>query len=166
MLSNKLHQELNQQIIEEIASSYLYLSMSAYFEKEELRGFAHWMRAQAGEELEHAMKLFHYLSQSGSRVTLKELEAPQSEWSSPLAAFEAALDHEKYITGLINELVNQARKDQDDDSLKMLAWFVDEQEEEEESASAVIEKIKASEGDDTKMKALDQKLGQRKSNQS
>ena len=101
MISNKMRDALNGQVNAEYYSSYLYLSMSAYFQSLNFKGFAHWMRVQAQEELGHSLKLYDYVVERGGRVTLKAIEAPPTEWASPLKAFEVAYEHERKVTGLI-----------------------------------------------------------------
>jgi ferritin len=94
MLSKKMEKALNDQINAELFSAYLYLSIAAYFESGNLSGFAHWMTRQASEEQGHAKRIFDYVHERGGRVLLKAIEAPETSWKSPLAAFKAALEHE------------------------------------------------------------------------
>ena len=108
MVSENMEKALNGQLNAEIYSGYLYLSMASYFEDEDLAGFANWMRVQAEEELEHGMKFYDYIIRRGSSVTLTTIEGPQTEWDSPVAAFEHVLEHEKMVSGLINDLVDLA----------------------------------------------------------
>ena len=42
-----------------------------------------------------------------------EVKAPPAEWDSPLAVFEATLEHEQKVTGLINDLVDIALEQRD-----------------------------------------------------
>jgi len=102
---------LNDQINAELYSAYLYLAMAAYFDSANMAGFASWMRVQTQEETAHAMKIFDFVSERGGRVVLKAIEEPAKEWKSPLAAFKAAYEHEQYITGRIDDLVNLAIKE-------------------------------------------------------
>lgn len=142
MIKEKIQDALNEQINAELYSSYLYLSMSAYFESINLKGFASWMRVQTQEELVHAMKFYDYLIERGGKVVLSSIESPPTEWSSPLAIFENAYQHEQKVTGLINELVNLAIAEKDHATNIILQWFVSEQVEEEASADEVVQKIK------------------------
>ena len=142
MLTEKMQKALNGQLIAELYSSYLYLSMNAYFKSVNLDGFANWMYYQAQEELEHSMKFYDFIIQRGGKVQLQQIEAPPSEWSSPLAVFEATLEHEQKVTGLINDLVDIAHKERDDATNIFLQWFVSEQVEEEENVGGVLEQLK------------------------
>ena len=133
---------LNKQINEELFSSYLYLAMSADFEAKNLMGAAKWMKMQADEELEHAMKFFHFVLERGGEVDLLPIGKPQKSWKTPLAAFQDAEKHEQHITGCINDLFELAGKEKDYATQSMLKWFVDEQVEEEANASEILAQIK------------------------
>ena len=142
MLTDKMQKALNGQLNAELYSSYLYLSMNAYFKSVNLDGFANWMYYQAQEELEHSMKFYDFIIQRGGKVVLAQIEAPQTEWDSPLAVFEATLAHEQKVTGLINDLVEIALEEHDHATNIFLQWFVSEQVEEEESVGGVLEQLK------------------------
>ena len=142
MLTEKMQKALNGQLNAELYSAYLYLSMNAYFKSVNLDGFANWMYYQAQEELEHSMKFYDFVIQRGGKVVLTQIEAPPTEWDSPLAVFEATLAHEQKVTGLINELVEIALGEHDHATNIFLQWFVSEQVEEEESVSGVLEQLK------------------------
>ncbi len=142
MIDPKIQDAFNEQINAETFSAYLYWSMSAYFESINLPGFANWMRCQGQEEMLHAAKIFHHINERGGRVTLGAIEAPSTEWDSPQAAFEAALQHEQYISGRINDLVDLAAAQKDHAAAPMLQWFVAEQIEEEKSADEILQKLK------------------------
>ncbi len=142
MLSKQMQAALNGQLNAEIYSSYLYLSMSAYFKSLNLAGFANWMRVQTQEELVHVMKFYDYINERGGRVMLTSVEGPPTEWDSPAAAFEHACQHEQKVSGLINELVNLAIQEADHATNNFLQWFVCEQVEEEASVNEVVQKLK------------------------
>jgi ferritin len=141
-LSKKMQDALNDQIREEMASAYIYLSMAAYCESISLPGFANWMVAQSQEELEHAMKFYGYIHDRGGRVVFKALEQPPVEFDGPMAVFEKTLEHEQYITGRIHDLYAMAVEEKDYASLSVLQWFVDEQVEEEQSATEILDMLK------------------------
>lgn len=142
MLGKKMEKALNDQVNAELYSSYLYLSMEAYFQSLSLKGFANWMRCQAQEELFHAMKMYDYIIERGGKVSLAAIEGPQIEWDSTLAVFEATLTHEKKVTALINNLVDIAIEERDHASNSFLQWYVEEQVEEESSVDDVIQQLK------------------------
>jgi ferritin len=141
MLHPAIEQALNDQIQKEFHSAYIYLSMSAYFEAENLPGAAHWMRHQAEEEQEHAMKIFDFLNDRGGRVALQAIGAPPATFASPLAVFEAAYAHEQKVTQSIHDLYALAVQEGDYPTQVMLQWFIDEQVEEEKNASAIVAQL-------------------------
>ncbi|WP_305512942.1 MULTISPECIES: ferritin [unclassified Methanobrevibacter] len=161
MVSENMEKALNAQLNAEIYSGYLYLSMAAYFEDEDLSGFANWMRVQANEELDHGMKFYDYIIRRGASVTLTAIEGPQTEWDSPLASLEHVLKHEQMVTGLINNLVNLAIEEKDHATNNFLQWFVEEQVEEEENAMELLAKAKLADGDKRLMYQLNNELGER-----
>jgi len=161
MLSDKMQEALNDQLNAEIYSSYLYLSMEAYFHSKSLTGFANWMRIQTQEELTHSMKFYEFISERGGRVNLKPIDAPPGDWESPLAVFEAGYQHETLVSGRINKLVDLSLAESDHATNSFLQWFVSEQVEEEDSASTVVERIKLVGEAPGGLFLLDQELGQR-----
>ncbi len=142
MITEKMEKALNGQLNAELYSAYLYMSMNAYFKAVNLDGFANWMLRQAQEELSHSMKFYDFLISRGARVELAQVDAPPTDWGSPLAVFEATLQHEQKVTGLINDLVELALEEHDHASNIFLQWFVSEQVEEEESVGGVLEQLK------------------------
>lgn len=162
MLSEKMEKALNEQINEELYSSYLYLAMAAWFESENLSGCAAWMQVQAREENGHAMKLFQFIVERRGRVALKAIKEPTGEWKSPLGAFEAALKHEQHITGRIDDLMNLAVAEKDHASAALLQWYVNEQVEEEAHVDSIVQKIKMAEKAPGALLMMDHALGERK----
>lgn len=161
MISKKMLDALNEHMNAEFFSAYLYLSMAAYFEDANLPGFSNWMKIQAGEELAHATKFYDFLINREARVTLKAIGAPTKDWKSPLAAFEAAYDHEKHITQLINDLTNLSIKESDHASQIFLQWFVTEQVEELATTNAVIQKLRMVQNSPDGLFLVDRELASR-----
>lgn len=161
MLKKKMLKALNDQINAEMFSSYLYLSMEAYFQSISLTGFAAWMRAQVQEELMHGMKFYDFVNERGGKVTLEAIAKPDSSWASPLAAFNAILTHEQHVTSLINDLVDLAITEKDHATNNFLQWFISEQVEEEASASEIVEKLKLIKDNPSGLFMMDAELGKR-----
>lgn len=161
MLTENMEKAINEQLNAEMYSGYLYLSMSAYFEEIDYPGFANWMKVQAQEELDHAMKFYNYLITRGAKVTLKEIEAPQTEWDSIQAVFAHVLEHEQLVTSLINNLVDLAIEEKDHATNQFLQWYVEEQVEEEESAMEALGKLKRAGDSKNILYMLDSEFGQR-----
>lgn len=161
MLSEKMQAEFNQRINDELYASYLYLSMVAYFESENLPGFAKWMRKQTEEERTHAMKNFEYILERQGQVILKPLAEVPATFASPLAAFEEALKHEQKVTAIYNKFIELARVEKDHAAEIFLQWFVKEQVEEEAQTSQVVEILKKVKDSTGGLYQLDHRLGTR-----
>lgn len=142
MLNKTVERAINEQIQAELYSAYLYLSMAAYSEAANLPGFAHWMKVQSQEEIEHSMKFFNYVNERGGRVVLKALDQPPVEFGSPVDLFKKVLEHEQLVTGLINDLYELAVKENDYATQVLLHWFIEEQVEEEANAAQIVETLK------------------------
>jgi ferritin len=161
MLSPKMEAALNHQINAEYFSSYLYLSMASYAESLNLTGFGNWFRMQAAEEMIHMHKFFDYVLERGGRVKLTAIEAPETDWESPLAVFEQTLEHEQLVTSLINKLVDLAIAESDHATNNVLQWFIAEQVEEEASADGVVQQLKLMADAPGGLFMLDRELGGR-----
>ncbi len=164
MLSEKIEHAINKQINAELYSSYLYLSMSSYFESISLTGLAKWMRQQTQEEIFHGMKMFDYVNERGGRVILDAIEQPPANWTSTQEVFDNVLLHEQKVTGLIIDLVNLALDERDHATNIFLQWFVSEQVEEEATAGEIVDKLKLIGNDANGLFMLDRELGQRQFN--
>ena len=161
MISQTMQDAINEQINKELFSSYLYLSMAAYFASKDLPGFAKWMHVQAGEEREHAMKLYEHLEDRGGRVLLKAIAAPKTEWTSNLEAFKEAAAHEALITASINTLYELALSEKDYPVQVLLQWYISEQVEEEKNAAEIVAQLQLIEERGTAVLMLDKQLGKR-----
>jgi ferritin len=161
MISQTMQDAINEQINKELFSSYLYLSMAAYFASKNLPGFTKWMHVQAGEEREHAMKLYEHLEDRGGRVLLKAIAAPKTDWASNLEAFREAAAHEAMITASINALYETALQEKDYPAQVLLQWYINEQVEEEKNAAEIVANLELIEERGTAVLMLDKQLGKR-----
>jgi ferritin len=157
MIPKKMEEAFSEQIKFELESAYIYLSMAAHFDAEGFAGMGTWMR----EEVTHAMRFYKHIVERGGHVKLHPLDVPPQDWKSPLAAFEAAYEHEKFITAKIDGLVKLAQAEGDHGSSTMLQWFVDEQVEEEANTSKVAQDLKLVGNDGRGILMLDRELGTR-----
>ncbi len=160
-ISQNVQDAINEQIRNELASAYLYLSMSAHFEAEALPGFASWMRVQAREEVTHGMKLFDYLADRGGRIVLGALEAPPVSFESPLAIFRQSYAHEQKVTAMIHALYALAADEKDYATQLALEWFITEQVEEEKTASDIAARLEMVGDNRVALLMLDRELGAR-----
>jgi len=161
MISEKLEKAFNEQINAELYSEYLYLSMQAYFERLNLKGFVNWMTVQVQEEHAHAMGMFNYVHERGGKVELYAIDKPQIDWDSPLAVFEHVLQHEELVTSKINALMDVADEVKDRAALSFLDWYVKEQVEEEASVGGVLATLKLIKEDANALLLLDKDLATR-----
>ena len=161
MIGQALVDALNEQLKHELYSSYLYLAMSAYCDDQNLPGFAHWMRVQAEEEREHAMKFYDFILDRDGRVTLPALQQPPRDFGTPIDVFEQVLAHEQEITSLIEQLYRKARAEQDHATEIFLEWFISEQVEEEKTASDILATLRLGGDSNVALLMLDRELAGR-----
>lgn len=160
-MKKRVEKAFNDQINEELFSSYVYLAMAAHFEANNWEGFAGWMKHQAQEEMEHAMRLFTHLTRRGGRVVLKAIGEPPVDFGTPLEAFEKALAHEQHITATITALYELALKEKDYPAQLELQWFIQEQVEEEENTGRAVELLKMAGDNNGALFMLDRQMAKR-----
>jgi len=161
MISKKIEKALNDQLNKELFSSYLYLSMAAYFETKNLAGMAQWMKMQSNEEYAHSMKFYDFILRLGGNVKLGALAEPQLTWKSPKEVFENSLHHEQFISQSIHKLMDLAIAESHHPTKSFLQWFVDEQVEEEDSVQQIVESFNLIGDDKGGLFMLDRELGAR-----
>mgnify|MGYP000970584470 CR=1 FL=1 len=152
----KVYELINDQINKELYSAYLYLSFADYYEEEGLSGYANYFEIQAQEERDHAMIFRNYLHENGEAVKLLAIDMPDKTFANFLEPLEAAMEHEKYVTSLINDIYAAALEAHDYRAQKFLGWFIDEQLEEEDNADTMITNMKLFGGDPKGLYDLDQ----------
>ena len=141
MLNKKVAQALNEQINREMYSAYLYMSMSAHANDLGLKGFANWFMSQYHEEMFHAMKMYEYVQRQGAAVVLQAFKAPPAEYASQLDMFTKTLEHERFITKSLNDLMDLAIKEKDHATKIFLEWYITEQVEEEDNDNDIITEL-------------------------
>ncbi len=161
MLNETVSRLLNEQVNKEFYSAYLYLDFSNYFEARGLDGFANWYKIQAQEERDHAMLFYQYLQNNNEKVTLEAIGKPDKALDSDMAVLKAGLEHELYVTGLINEIYAAAYAVKDFRTMQFLDWFVKEQGEEETNANDLISKMELFGSDPKSLYMLNSELAAR-----
>ena len=162
-LNSQLEKALNNQLNSELYSAHLYLSMAAYFESTNLKGFAHWMRVQCQEEISHAMRIFDHINDRNGRVAVQAIDQPPAEFESVQSVMELTLKHERKITAMIEDLYREAEAQKDYATKVMLDWFIQEQVEEEKSALEIVEQLGHIGDTGTGLLFLDSQLADRSS---
>ncbi len=160
-MDKKVHELLNQQINKEFYSAYLYLDFSNYFKAAGLDGFANWYYIQAQEERDHAMLFYTYLQNENMPITLEAIAKPDKTFNAHIDVLKAGLEHEKYVTSLINDIYSAAYDVRDFRTMQFLDWFVKEQGEEETNANDLISKMELFGIDPKGLYMLNQELGAR-----
>ncbi len=140
---------LNEQINKELYSAYLYLDMANFYSDKGLEGFANWYEIQAKEEQDHAMLIYQYLHNNSEKVTLEAVAKPDKTYETLMDPLKAGLEHEKYVTSLINNIYAAAQEVKDFRTTQFLDWFIKEQGEEEKNSTDQITKMELF-GDDAK----------------
>ena len=133
---------INEQINAEFYSAYLYLSFADYYAEEGLSGYANYFEIQAAEERDHALIFRNYMHENGEKVTLKKIDQPKQTFKDYAGPLEAALEHEKLVTSLINKIYEAAHKAKDYRTMNFLNWFIDEQLEEEDNADNMVTRMR------------------------
>ena len=152
---------LNEQINNEFYSAYLYLDFANYFEAKGLDGFANWYMIQAQEERDHAMLFYTYLQNENMPVELGAIAKPDKVFNCHMDVLKAGLEHEKYVTSLINDIYSAAYDVRDFRTMQFLDWFVKEQGEEETNANDMITKMELFGSDPKSLYMLNQELAGR-----
>ncbi len=160
-MNDKVRELLNQQINKEFYSAYLYLDFSNYFEDRGLDGFANWYMIQAQEESDHAMLFYRYLQNENQKVTLEAIDKPDKIFTCDMDVLKAGLEHEEYVTSLINDIYAAAYEVKDFRTMQFLDWFVKEQGEEETNANDLITKMELFGSDPKSLYMLNQELAAR-----
>ena len=160
-MDKKVHKLLNEQINKELYSAYLYLDFSNYFKANGLDGFANWYMIQAQEERDHAMLFYAFLQNENQSVTLEAIAKPDKVFKNHIDVLKAGLEHELYVTSLINDIYSAAYDVKDFRTMQFLDWFVKEQGEEETNANDLISKMELFGCDPRGLYMLNQELGNR-----
>ena len=161
MMNEKLQKAFCVQINKELYSAYLYLSMQNYFKEVNLDGFANWMAVQVQEELSHAMGMYNYVFERGGSVELMAIDKPEGTYNSALEVFEKVLEHEEYVTSLINDLAFTAEEVRDRAAMSLLDWYIKEQVEEEANVANVLGNLRLAQNDPRALLLLDRELATR-----
>ena len=160
-MDSKVAKLINEQVNKEFYSAYLYLDFANYYAEAGLDGFENWYKVQAQEEMDHAMLFYQYLHNNGEKVTLDAIAKPDIELNDNLAPLKAGLEHEKYVTSLINDIYDAAFAVKDFRTMQMLDWFVKEQGEEEKNAEDMITKFELFGSDPKGLYMLNNELASR-----
>lgn len=142
MLSGRLQDAINAQIVNELYASNAYLSVASYMDTQGLKVLAAFFFRQSDEERLHATKLLHYVLDVQGDVHIGSVPAPPVTFDSVEAAVAKSLDQENQVTAQINALMTIAHEEKDYATSSFLKWFVDEQVEEVASMTDLLNLIR------------------------
>lgn len=161
MIKKPVLKLLNEQVNKEFYAAYLYLGMSAKCAEMSHNGFAQWLRIQADEEIEHAMKIYDFIHETGEVVDLMPIDKPAVKGKTILDFFKQAYEHEQLVTASINTIMDAAVKEKDYNTQIFLQWFVTEQIEEEDQTSEIVDLLTFAKNDPAAILMIEKKLGKR-----
>ncbi|MDR0940302.1 MAG: ferritin [Mediterranea sp.] len=159
MITEKLQNAINGQITAEMWSANLYLAMAFHLEVEGYDGFAHWMKKQWSEEMEHAVGLAEYVIKRGGTAKVDKIDVVPEGWGTPLEVFQHVYEHECRVTEMISKLVDLAVAEKDKATQHFLMGYIAEQIEEEATSKGILDKLKKA--GEAGILVLDSQLGQR-----
>merc|ERR1711892_309097 len=152
---------INKQIDMELYASYVYLSLSAYFARDDiaLMGFSKRFKDASAEERDHAMKPIDYQTMRGGRVVSREIAKPTlDEWGTALEAIEATLELEKTVNESLLTMHKVAGDHNDAQMTDFLeGTYLEEQVEAIKEIADLITKMKRA-GDGLGLHIIDKEL--------
>ena len=161
MLNDKIAKLINEQVNKELYSGYLYMDFANYYADAGLDGFANWYEVQAREECDHALMMRRYLIDNGFKVVFDKIAKPDKKFADNVAPLKAGLEHEQYVTSLINNIYMEAFNLKDFKTMQFLDWFIKEQGEEEKNAEDLLKKMEVFGKESKGLYALNQELAAR-----
>lgn len=160
-MNEKVIHLLNEQVTKEFYSGYLYLAMSNYYYHASLDGFGQWFKVQFQEEFDHGRKIIKYLLDNELPVKMGKIEMPKEDYANFREPLDMALQHEIYVSGLINTIYGAAKDAKDYRSCQFLDWYLAEQTEEEKNAHDLLAKYDLVCQDSRGLFLLDESLAKR-----
>lgn len=158
MLSKKAESILNNQVQLEAYSANLYLAMASWADKEGFSGASEFLYEQYNEENSHMLKIFQYINDREGHAIVPAIEQPPADFKSIQEIFEQTLEHEKFISKKINELVGVCMTETDFTTVNFLQWYVNEQIEEERTARTILDRLKLLGNNSDKMYLFDRDI--------
>jgi bacterioferritin B len=148
MVANqKIVAAINEQMGNEFSAMLQYYAIAAHFGAEGLRELSAHFYKQAEEEKEHALRFIQFVIDTGARVKIPAVSAPQAHFEVAEDAVKLSLEQEEQVTTQINALVSMAKAESDYTADNFLQWFIKEQLEEVASMGQLLRVVqRAGEG--------------------
>jgi bacterioferritin (cytochrome b1) len=99
-------------------------AIAAHFCSEGLRELSAQFYKQAEEEKEHALRSIQFVIETGARVKIPAVSAPQAHFEVAEAAVKLSLEQEEQVTTHFNALVSMAKAEPDYTADNFLQWFL------------------------------------------
>lgn len=138
-LQDSVLELLNEQIAMEAHSSSTYLSMAGWCYAQGLNGSGDYFKKQSGEEREHMLKLFDFITDAGGLSVSPDVTKIERSFEGLRDILVKALEQEISITHSFNRISDHCHKVKDYQTARFLHWYLDEQLEEEQQARRCIE---------------------------
>jgi ferritin len=161
MFKPEVERLLNKQVVAEMYSANLYLSMSAWFRDRDFDGYANWFYVQYKEEMDHALIFYNFILNAGGTVKLGAIDEPPADFDGVRDILEQSLAHEQLVTALIYDINEAALSEKDYKTVQFLDWFVKEQVEEEDNASTNLGRFDLFGADPKGLYSLDEEMSAR-----
>lgn len=154
--SHELLDLWSNQVSVELSASQLYLSASIWFSARGYKGMSAWMLDESGEERGHGLAILDFAKKKKFPVTLKPLDAPRSDWETPVEVWEDILKAEQTNTQNLLRLAAAADECGEYGCVAFLQPFHIEQIDAEEKVGGILATVK---GAPSLMMELDHELG-------
>jgi ferritin len=149
---------LLQHLTMERRASAAYWAMAIWCAERELRGFAHYLKEESGNEQQHAGLVVDYLIARGQSVSLDDVPAPRQGWSTPEEIFAAVFRMEADVTVSLQQLYGMAERAGDVRTTVFLDPIVQDQIESENEAAHLLGRIRYSQNHPAAMLVIDGEL--------
>jgi ferritin len=153
-----LLEALQEHLNLERRASAAYFAMALWCAERELRGFALYLKGEAGAEQTHAAKVADYLIARGQTVTLQDVPAPRQGWSSPEEIFATAFQMEADVTTSLQQLYAMAEQASDVRTTVFLDPMVDSQISAEHEAAHLLGRVRFAQNQPAALLIIDGEL--------
>ena len=102
MVANQIVAAINEQIGNEFGAMLQYYAIGAHFGAEGLAELSAHFYKQAEEEKEHALRFIQFVIDTGARVKIPAVSAPQAHFEIAEHALKLSLEQEQQVTTQID----------------------------------------------------------------
>lgn len=161
-MDTALLEALQQHLTMERQANAAYFAMAIWFAERELRGFAHFYKAESRDEQEHAAQVADYLIARGQSVVLQDLAAPRQSWGSPEDILAASFQMEADVTSSLHQLYGMAERCSDVRTTTFLDPMVDGQVDSENRFAHLLGRVRFAQNQPAALLIIDGELSEHK----